>query len=238
MVRPLCLASVFLLILFSDIKAQADDTSGSVLVETPEDFTLSYKQRRGTHGALFSLFSEVFDPVNYMSGYDSEPIGNFLGSEVIRLNGIELGYKYNVAIGSVAVLYGYSTGSASSAGHLLGFTKQSFSANAALDAIFDEPYVVPYGQVSFNMFDTREEKSGQEEFSESVSPVIGYRYGLLFQLDWVENQMDKDAKADHLAASGLENTYIDVFYANYQATEGEGNLESTSQMGLGLKLEF
>jgi len=225
--------------------------SGSVLVETPEDYSQSYKNRRSTHGALLSLFSETFDPFNYQSGYGGTDalIGNFLGSQEIRLNGIEIGYKYNVSAVSFAALFSYSTGSAENAGHQLGFTKKSFSANAALDAVFDEPYLVPYGQFSVNLFDISEEKTGSDSFSETTSPIIGYRYGLLFQLDWIENYMDKEAKAERLFSSGLESTYIDIYYANYMAasnaqdpavigSEGEGNLESTGQMGIGLKMEF
>lgn len=224
--------------------------SGSVLVETSDDYSKNYKERRGTHGALFSLFTEDFDPFNYQSGYGGADalIGNFLGDEGIKLNGLELGYKYNVSSVSFAALFSYSTGSAENNGHSLGITKKSFSANAALDAVFDEPYVVPYGQVSLNLFDISEEKTGSDTFTETTSPVIGYRYGLLFQLDWIESLVDKDAKAERLYSSGLENTYIDIFYSNYLAasnaqepvigSEGEGNLESTGQMGLGLKMEF
>ncbi len=249
MVRHLCLASVFVLSLFLNNKVHADTNSGSVLVETPEDFSKPYKERRGKHGALFSLFSEVFDPVNYQSGYGDALIGDFLGSEAIRLNGLELGYKYNVSVGSVAALFSYSVGNADNGGRTLGFTKQSFSVNAALDAVFDEPYAVPYGQIGINLFDIKEEKPGSDSFSETTSPVVGYRYGILFQLDWIENQLDKEARAERLFSSGLENTYIDVYYANYLASssaqdpavlasEGEGNLESTGQMGIGLKMEF
>lgn len=251
MIRHLCLASVFAASLFFHFQSVADTNSGSVLVETPDDYTKPYKQRRGTHGALLSLFSESFDPFNYQSGYGGTDalIGDFLGSTEIRLNGIEIGYKYNISIASVAALFSYSTGNAENAGHQLGFTKKSFSANAALDAVFDEPYVVPYGQFSVNLFDITEEKTGADSFSESTSPLVGFRYGVLFQLDWIENYLDKEAKAERLFSSGLESTYIDLYYANYLAasnaqdpsvigSEGEGNLESSGQMGIGLKMEF
>lgn len=249
MLRQLCLSIFVLVLSFSGFNVSAESGSGSVLIETPEDFTLSYKARRGTHGALFSLFSETFDPINYQSGYGDALIGDIIGNEVIRLNGLELGYKYNVSIGSVAALFSYSKGGAEKSGRELSITKQSFSANAALDAIFDEPWVVPYGQLSVNLFDIAEEKPGTESFSEASSPTLGYRYGILFQLDWIENALDKEAKAERLYSSGLESTYIDVYYANYIASsnaqdpgtlgsDGEGNLESSGQMGIGLKLEF
>ena len=231
--------------------SQSSTNSGSVLIETQDDYSLSYKKRRGTHGALFSVFSEVFDPYLYQSGYSDGYIGDFFGGVEFRLNGLELGYKYNVSMFSIAGLFSYSTGSGAKSDRSLQFTKQSFAVNAALDAIFEEPILVPYGQFNINTFDIQEEKAGSEDFAESTSPQFSYRYGVLLQLDFLESMMDDGAKAERLFSSGLENTFIDIYYSEYIASssaqpfeegvtgqEGEANLESSGQMGIGLKMEF
>jgi hypothetical protein len=250
MLRQLCFLFGSVIFISFNAHSQGLQAKGSVVVETPEDPNLSYRQRRGTHGALFSVFSETFDPVNYQSGFGDGYIGDLFGNTEFRLSGIELGYKYNASVGSLAALFSYGTGSGDGKdGRTLTFTKQSLGINAALDAIFDEPWVVPYGQISMNLFDVTEGKTGADDFKESTSPVMGYKYGLLFQLDWLENSLDPDARAQRLHSSGLENTFIDVYYANYMASsnaqdvnvvngDGEGNLESTGQLGLGLKMEF
>jgi hypothetical protein len=152
MSRHLAGLIIIFLLITNLVSANDEIPNGNVIVESKPDYTKSYKDRRNTHGFLFAVHSESFDPVNYMSQLNTGGIGDLIGQETISLNGIELGYKYNVGIFSLAGIYSYSLGGVSGSGADLNFTKQSASANIALDAILDEPWVVPYFQIGFQIY--------------------------------------------------------------------------------------
>ena len=241
-------------IFFMVLSANAQQGSGLVALEKQEDYTKDYKSRRGTHGALFSVSTEAFYPIDYRSLIDNDVyIENIIGENKINLIGIELGYKYNFGVLSAAILGQYSQGSADGAVDsdptTLKVVKQGFSANVALDGILNEPWVVPYGQIGMHQFTIEEDRAGGSNSSGGTGLSFNYRYGLLFQIDWIENRIDKSAKADQLRSSGLENTFIDVYFANYlassgaidpadAASDGDPNLFSSGEMGIGLKMEF
>jgi hypothetical protein len=227
-------------------------TSGQVTLEQPEDYTKHYKQRRGKNAALFSINTEKFYPSEFYSLYGDAGVGDIIQEERISLVGIELGYKRNFSFGSLAILGNYSQGSidgsVSGTGRNLSFVKQGISANYAADVIFNEPYVVPYIQGGLHQFLVTESKEGDSQ-SASAGFALNYRFGVLFQIDWLEDSFDKSAKADRLRSSGLENTYIDVFMSQYLAASnaadsanpsagGDPNLSSSGELGVGLKLEF
>lgn len=225
-------------------------TGGSVILETPEDFSLNYKTRRTTHGLSFSVFSENFYPIDYQSQFADGYIENIIGDGTIQLTGIEMGYKYNISLGSISALYSYSQGAIAGTtdGYELSLTRHAISANVTLDAVFDEPYVAPYFQAGMHQFYVDEVRPA-ESISATASMAFNFRYGLLFQLDWLESTIDKGAKIERLQSSGLENTYIDIYFANHMASssaqdplvlgsEGDPNLSSSDEMGIGLKLEF
>lgn len=252
------------LLIAPQVEAQTDSAnpSGRVVVEQPEDFTAPYKQRRGPHAFLFGIHSENYYPFNYQSQFGSQAaagnqfVEDMIGLESIKLIGAELGYKWNVSIGSISGLFDYSMGAANGTGtnpdDRLEVSRVAFSLNAALDGLLNEPYIVPYGQVGVHQYQITEEQavSGQiESRSGSSGPAFHYRYGLLFQIDWIEALMDPSAKVDRLHSSGLENTFIDVYYSEYMpssgaqdastyGSEGSINTASSSEIGFGLKLEF
>ena len=272
--RPLRTIQIVLFIFLFTVLAQAEDLeqemlsvgaapiqsdnealeSGHVVVETQGDPTQSYKKRRGRHGALFSISREDFYAADYRSLFKDSYFDEIVGAEAISLVGLELGYKYNLGAMSFAGLVAYSSGSIN--GSFLGadrqiqISRQGISVNAALDAFFEEPWVAPYAQAGLHLFSITETKTGtQESLSDSTGPALNYKFGLLFQLDWIENSFDKNAKTDRLRSSGLENTYIDFYYATHQASqnaidpstlgvEGDPNLFSSNEVGLGLKMEF
>lgn len=244
------LTAIALLFFVTNVNAQQG--SGLVALEKQEDFTLDYKSRRNKHGALFSVSTEAFYPIDYRSLYNDAYIEDIIGEDKINLIGIEIGYKYNLGVISAAILGQYSQGSASGAvagdPTTLKVVKQGFSANLALDGILNEPWVVPYGQVGMHQFSIEESRTA-DSASSGTALSINYRYGLLFQIDWIENRIDKSAKADQLRSSGLENTFIDIYFANYMASsaaidpadalsDGDPNLLSSGEMGIGLKMEF
>lgn len=242
---PLTLISMLLTaqIAFGEVAAEV----GNVALERSEDYSLSYKERRGSHGVLFAIEMEKFYPVDYESLNHDVYIENVIGTGKIDLVGFEIGYKYNVSVLSVAALFTYAKGTAEGA-RILDVVRQGLSANVALDGFFDEPWVVPYFQAGMHQFSLAE-TSSTFSLTGSASMAINYRYGLLFQLNWIENAIDKSSQGDALRSSGLENTFIDIYFADHLASgnaqdpttlgsDGEPNLASAGEIGMGIKLEF
>jgi hypothetical protein len=240
---------LFLTTAFSSLAYSYIDSveTGSVVVEEPQDFTASYKNRRSKHGFVLAFHSESFYPLDYQSMFGDVYIEDIAGSEAIKLTGLELGYKYNISIGSVAGLYNYSQGSVGNT-RTITLSRQALAANIALDGILEEPWVVPYFQFGVHQFSASEDNGTTSE-SAVTGVSFNYRYGLQFQIDWLEALMDSSAKADRLRSSGLENTFIDVYYVDHLpsgaaqdptvlGSEGEPNLLSSGEMGIGLRLEF
>ncbi len=239
----------------SSARAQSSNTApeGQVRIEKSEDLSEAYRARRGTHGAVFSAGLEYFYPTDYRSLYDDAYIEHIIQTKKIKLASFELGYKYNFKLGSLAVLGNYATGAengnVSGAERRLVFTKQGLSINFSADALFNEPYLVPYAQAGVHQFLVNEKKP-TEDLSATAQVALNYKFGILFQIDWIEKSIDKSAKADGLISSGLENTYIDVYFSEHLAasnaldpaapigTVADPNLASSSELGIGLKLEF
>lgn len=241
--------------IFFQLQAMAEELVAptEVSVETQQDFTANYKERRTSHGALFSINMEKFYPIDYRSLFDDSHIEEIIGEDRFDLIGGEIGYKYNISVLSAAILASYSTGKKvgtfSGTERSISVSKQGVSANIALDGVFAEPWIVPYVQGGAHQFSVSEENPTETK-SATTGISMNYRYGLLFQLDWIENGIDKSAEADRLRSSGLENTYIDIYFAEYLAsadaidpslpfgTLGDPNMLSGGEMGIGLKLEF
>lgn len=238
-------------------QASASDQIGVVAIEKQEDFSGSYKSRRTTHGALFSVNFEKFYPTDYRSLFNDAYIEEIIKEDRIDLIGIELGYKHNIGPISASVTGTISQGSINGAvagvQRTLKIGKQGLSANIALDGVFEEPWLVPYAQFGAHQFSISETKlSGatEESMSDSTEVSYNYKYGILFQIDWIENLIDKSSKADRLRSSGLENTFIDIYFAEHMASSNardpsdltsvavDPNMFSSGELGLGLKMEF
>jgi hypothetical protein len=226
---------------------------GEVLVERPSNFSLPYKQRRSKYGVLFSANMENFKPEEYDSFIQNVNYEKLTEGKAMSLVNLEFGFKYNVAMGSASILAGYSTGKMSNDTtklEELSINITKIDLNLALDGIMDEPYVAPYVQAGFNQMDWTERSAvGNTVKEENFTADWNYHYkaGVSFQLNWIERSIDPSSPEQALRSSGLENTYLDIFYMVYNeppivATidnggEGEANLQS-SQYGVGLKLEF
>lgn len=234
--------------------------SGDVVLEEKTDLTQSYKRRRGRHGVLFSLNYEKFNPAEYYSQYRDAYIEEFLGdSEAISLISIELGYKMNFTLGSLAILGNYAHGSKSNVNYTdgttlrernLGVSRYGLSANFALDNMTEEPWVVPYGQVGIHQFQVIEDDLSKDEAKETTTQLaFNYRIGLLFQLNWIEKAIDPNTQVDGLRSSGLQNTFIDVYAMTHMSSsetydpadpnsEGDPDMSTGMELGVGLKMEF
>lgn len=227
------------------------DRQDTVVVERMKDPTLPYKERRSTWGTLFSVNYEQFYPENYNSLVLNQDYITITGDQSIPMVGAEFGVKYNFSLGSASALVGYSQGSIDNTATNLDEISATITKvvlNISLDNIFDEPYVAPYVQIGVHSIDWLEKSTvagvtNEESFSTDWN--IHYKAGVSFQLNWIERTIDPSSQDESLR-SGLENTYIDIFYTSYaqppqvasvNGAEGEADLQS-SQIGAGLKLEF
>lgn len=253
--------TLFLTSIILGVSAFAQDYSDpavgdEIIVESRQDLTEPYKLRRKDFGALFSLNYERYYPADHVSVIQNKSYEEISGGEPIPLFGAELGVKYNFALGSLSALLGYSSGSFSKEeNNLDGVTVSITKAdlNFALDNLTSEPWVVPYVQGGIHQLDWEENSfTGSTNVFETLvtKPSFHYKVGVLFQLNWIENWIDPSTTAEGLRSSGLENTYLDIFYTGYSSyaepdpivgalgsDDGEANL-SSSELGMGLKLEF
>lgn len=224
---------------------------GQIVVEKFKDNTAPYSERRSRFGFLFNINYEQFSPNKYYSLIHSLTYGELAGGASIPLMGIEAGIKYNFSLGSLSALLGYSLGEMSD--ETVGIDKMSMAVtkaalNYSIDNIFLEPYVVPFVQAGVHIIDWTEVGTvGADTKEENITsqPTLHVKAGLSFQLNWIEGKIDPSTHEDGLRSSGLENTFLDLYYTKYfepngvseQVAESEANFES-SEVGLGLKLEF
>lgn len=251
-------AFLFISFIASVTKADVDDlfvderdaADGQITVERPVDYSASYKDRRQTHGVLFSIYQEKYYPLDYFSLFEDKFIDQIIDGRTINLLGFEIGYKYNFSLGSIGLLAGYSQGHSEAPGTRNIWVKRTLvAANIAFDNFFNEPWVVPYAQVGIAKFGIEEGNTGQGFKSSSANNVPNYKLGLLFQLNWIEGAIDPSSHVDALRSSGLENTFLDIYYSGHLQSSaaipsetphvvGEPNMRSTDELGLGIKMEF
>lgn len=249
--------ALFLFTTTMSLNLQAQDYSdpvgeGEIIVERMKDNTAPYKERRSQFGILFAVNYEKFNPSNYYSIIQNQNYHQLLGDTAIPIVGAEFGVKYNFSLGSVTALVGYGQGTLSN--EELGIDNITASitkagVNLALDNMLSEPYIVPFVQVGVHSIDWSESGtvvnvSQEENFTTDYN--FHYKVGFSFQLNWIEKSIDPSSQEDALRSSGLENTFIDLFYTSYSqpaeiaevaGTEGEADI-SSSEIGVGLKLEF
>lgn len=228
-------------------------TEGEIVVEKPTDLTQNYRDRRGRYGILFSVNYEKFTPGDYLSLIQNKTFDEVSGGGSIPLIGAEFGIKFNISLGSATALLGYATGSFSDDAKKIDKISAKITkadVNFTLDNLMSEPWVAPYAQVGMHQIDwtesSRDGAGALKEESFITDWKLNYKTGLLFQLNWLENTIDPNTHNNGLTSSGLQNTYLDIFYSSYTepnevatvaGQSGEANLAS-SNFGVGLKLEF
>ena len=242
---------------FASAQDYSDPLSDNeIVVESKQDLTEPYKERRKDFGALFSVNYERFYPSEHVSVIQNRTYEEISGGEDIPVIGAEIGVKYNFSLGSISGLFGYGMGTyANEEQNLDGVSVKitKLGLNFAMDNLMSEPWIVPYAQGGIHQIDWEENSyTGSENVFETLitKPNAHFKVGMLVQLNWIENWIDPSTTAEGLRSSGLENTYLDIFYTSYSAyaepdplvgalgsDDGEANL-SSSGLGMGLKLEF
>lgn len=246
------LAAFFILVgLFYHMPVHADDSMATYIEVEPEpDLTAPYKERRTRHGFILSGGTQKYYPDDYQSMQDGNFIEDFLGDSPIDMMNLELGYKLNFGLGSLALTGGFAKGQFSNTFENLqrkvDIQKIEFMAYYFADNLFREPWVVPYVAVGINRFTVTESMTGAADVVKNLAPTGAIRVGMEFQLNWI----DRDGSADAYQELGLENTFLDLYLARNTVSSklaadftdpeetGDPDTSNRFQLGMGLRLEF
>ncbi|KYG68955.1 hypothetical protein AZI87_06940 [Bdellovibrio bacteriovorus] len=216
-----------------------DENVPLVEVEVVQDNLAPYKDRRETHGMYFGVDYEGLDLKNYISTLDNLSYGDLFGTDPIPLIRVSIDYKYNFALGALALGLDYGMGkiedNRSGSDRSLEVTKYGIGLKFVADNFMAEPYVAPY--LGLNIWQMGlSESSPTDSFSATTQMGFNYTIGFLLQLDWLDYQTAKQTTFNW----GLENTFIDVYATQYAATSAEDDPDTTTDFlyGAGLRLEF
>ncbi|MCB0370648.1 MAG: hypothetical protein KDD45_14795 [Bdellovibrionales bacterium] len=221
---------------------QVEVISNSTNVEVLNIKTYSnYRERRTTNGFMVSLGSENLYFPDYVSQYDQKFYEELWGQEDVSTPEITLSYKFNFKLGSFTLGAGYGQGSIlddrSGDERTISVDKYTAGIEFLADTIMPEPYFVPYGGIyAFQLTMGEYVKSIDTDFSSTSGIGTAYKIGFLIQLNWLEAETAKYAYLN----DGLENTYLDVFWTQYDNSneDPKPSVQSDLNWGAGLRVEF
>lgn len=224
--------------------SSAQESEGNpplVEVELSQDNLAPYIERRDNSGVYFGINYEAVDLKNYVSVLDgvNQSYNAVFGADPVPLIRLNIDYKYNTPVGSIAagVDFGVGTLSSSKSGvnHNLQLTRYGVGLKWTFDSFGEEPYVAPYLGLNIWQMGIKESTSTD---SFEITTDFGYNYtvGLLFQLDWLDESASKTSTFDW----GIESTFVDIYTTQYAKTmsDTDPNTETDFLYGAGLRLEF
>ncbi|KHD87302.1 MAG: hypothetical protein OM95_15285 [Bdellovibrio sp. ArHS] len=216
-----------------------EESATLVEVEVVQDNLAPYKDRRETHGMYIGVDYEGLDLKNYISTLDNLGYADLFGSDPIPLIRFNIDYKYNFALGAVALGVDYGMGkiedNRSGTDRSLEVTKYGVGIKYVIDNIMPEPYLAPY--LGLNIWQmSLAESSPTDSFSATTQMGYNYTLGVLLQLDW----LDYDTAKQTTFNWGMENTFIDLYATQYAATSAADDPDTTTDFlyGAGLRIEF
>lgn len=199
-----------------------------------------YRERRGTWGGTVQFGYSNYNPLDYDPDFvTNEDYSTFYGEVDQAMLEAQFSGKLNFSFASLSLDLGVGHGENNGKfGSTLSMTPIRLGATLALDGIFSEPYLVPYGFAGAYVVYYKEALASQS-VEGRTSPALYYGGGLRFQLDW----MDPGADDEALIGFGLENTYL---FAEARAFSDSGDLvpdlsspeDSPFMINAGLTLEF
>lgn len=200
-----------------------------------------YKIRRKTHGGSVNVTTENIYMADYTSLHDDEIYEALWGQEDVSLVQLGLNYKYNFTLGSLNLGIGYGHGSLLDDRigdeRTIALDKSSASIQFLLDNLMREPYFVPYvGASIFNFKINEYVKSTDQTYEMTSSYGNSFTVGFLIQLSWMERETSRLAYQEN----GIENTYLDVFWTQYENPneDPDPSIQSDLNWGAGLRVEF
>ena len=225
-----------------DLPDAASENKTTIQVEYPPSPYISYRERRADWGWTASLRYENFQPSSFSSTVNNETstYTDLFGDSTIQLLGPRIGVKYNAPFGSLALEGSYETGSVTGTNSgdyvSMDVTKLGLHLGLFLDALWPEPYVVPYIQGSLSQYNFQLQNTDSPDFSDSGSSgmIMGYTLGALIQLNWLDSQGAREG----LVNTGLSNAFLDLFVTQNMSPDSGTDFSSDLNWGVGVKLEF
>ncbi len=204
------------------------------------DTLIPYALRRNTWTNTVSLGVNTYTPTNYQpDAYDGD-LETVYGDAETPLLELTFGFKYNFALGSLALDLGggYYSNTKDTLESKLNLIFTTAALTFALDNLFKEPYVVPYGTVGIGYVLYSETVANNENGGGTKTMYAGA--GLQFQLDWMDEQANIDSYEDF----GLENTFLYLearYYLDATSFSDPASPDLSSEkiaLLSGLKFEF
>jgi len=225
-----------------DLRAADENPSVDQGAEASEYWNnplLPYRERRSTWGAEVVLGYSLYSPQDYVPNFVvNKTMSSYYTGAPNNLLELTVGPKRNFSFGSISLDFSGGTYSITSAdGSTLSVTPVRIGTTLALDTLFSQPYVVPYGSVGAYTAIYREQVASQAVAGRtSIAPY--FAFGLKFQLDWMD---PKDETDD--SETGLQSTYLFVEARDFTKTKDKNvdlgsPTSSPFQIGGGLYLEF
>ncbi len=203
-----------------------------------------YKYRRKKWGYNFGFGVFQFYPQKYISKLDGVSYQEgFSSSKQMKLNELELGFRYNSGLGGLGVYFGYGQFSfskkidgASETFRNMDVKISRVNLTWTLDLLFSEPYIAPYFGSGLYKIDFSENNALSNQKTTGASEWVSLmQVGLLIQLNW----MDQTSSFIGYNQSSLINSFLFVEARQLGAGKAENNFASDGMdVGAGIKLEF
>ena len=201
-----------------------------------------YKERRKKWGSVIGLSYSTFEPLDYSPNYSADDFDTVYAdaeSPLIEFN-IYLKRNYSAfSIGLELSVGSYSTKSAATAtdDSTLSLTPAKLGVKLAMDALFNEPWIVPYASGGVYTIDYLETQ-GSGTYEGNTNYAGYYTVGAMFQLNWAEPNAARDAYEE----SGIENTFLFVeasqLLTSQDSAPEDPNFETDVFLKSGISLEF
>lgn len=207
-----------------------------VEVELRQDNLASYHERREPHGTYLGVSYEAVEFGKYVSSLDGKTYNEMFGSDTVNLVQVDVDYKYNFTLGSLAFGAFYGIGAVDgSDSRKLDIKKYGLSLKYTADMLMQEPYVAPYLGIQVWQMGYSEE-SNLDSFSSTTQMGLSYTVGVLLQLNWIDYETAKLTTFSW----GLENTFVDLYAVQYAKTQAadDPNFETDMTFGAGIRMEF
>lgn len=199
-----------------------------------------YLERRGKWGSTLSLAYSAYVPENLESSFVAAGILQPYSKPTLPLVEAQYVFKRNTPIGSLGgeLGLGYFSNSSSDTSisdSSLQFKMVRLGVVAAIDTLYKEPFLVPYGSAGIYTIYFREEQNGISfNGNTQVAPYLSA--GAMFLLDW----LDRDAARISYEDTGTQCSYLfgEVRSMMKSAAEQDPDYSSAWHWNAGLRVEF
>jgi hypothetical protein len=185
---------------------------------------------------LVGAQASAYSPTDYIPDFRrTQTFDDVYGAGKNIMVELTLGLKFNFFLGSLTAnaTGGYFSAKNNTTGATLTATPITGTVILALDRLFKEPYIVPYGYGGVYTVIYKESEGGLSVSGNSgMAPVVGG--GLMFQLDWIDYDGNDYAYNEY----GLENTYLYVEGRTFIKSSTGADFSTPLQLAGGLRLEF